>query len=1152
MISAKDCKPAGQDGKLYLTGTQALALLPLIQAQKDRLAGLDTGGFISGYRGSPLGSLDQALWKSKTRLAEAGIVFQPGVNEELGASMVWGSQQACLSPGFSKDGIFGLWYGKGPGLDRAMDAIKHANAAGTSKNGGVVAIVGDDHAARSSTMPHQSEHMLAAAMMPTLNPSSVQEYIDLGLHGFAMSRYCGCWVGMIAVADTVESGAVVDPSPSRACPLLPSPDDFCMPEDGVSIRWPDDKMQQEARLQNIKVYAALAYARKNNLNAIVASPASARLGIMAAGKSWTDTLQALSDLGLDEDGCAKAGIRLLKLGMSWPLEPEIVKTFALGLDEILVVEEKRPVLEYQLKEQLYNWDGALRPRVVGKFDERGEWASPRGSWLLPAQGELTPAMIALAIASRIEGFYSSEAMAARVSFLRAKSAELSRPRDALARAPHYCSGCPHSTSTKLPEGSRALGGIGCHYMATWISPQTQTFSQMGGEGVGWAAMAPFTSESHIFANLGDGTYFHSGSLAIRQAIATKANITYKVLYNDAVAMTGGQPVDGLLSPAKMLWQIHAEGPQAMAVVADDISRYDGIELPLGVQLFARSEMDAVQKKMRSIAGCTIILYDQTCAAEKRRRRKRGLHPDPAKRVFINAAACEGCGDCGSKSNCLSILPLETELGRKRQIDQNSCNKDYSCLDGFCPSLVTVRGGVPRPPAPQSQAGLAPIPHPKLPSLDQRPWSALIAGVGGTGVVTIGQTLGMAAHLAGLDVETLDQTGLAQKGGAVSSHIRIARQGFPLLAPRIADGQCDLMLAADLATAASAESIAKIMAGRTVIVANADVLPSSDFIRSPDEPLKAAPMSKLLAESCGGLFFDIAARRAAVALFGEEIAANFLMAGFAWQKGLIPIPLSAIERAIEANGASPAMNKAAFEAGRRAAFDPPWLSKACGSKARIAPKPEPTFDERRESERQGLLLWGGEASARPHANFLSRASEILPANMPLRAEILDQAMRSRFKLAAYKDEYEVARLFGASFAAEISEQFAGDVKIEFHLAAPLLSKDGKKRSFGPWMGKAMRILVPLRFLRGTVFDPFGFGAERKDEQLDASVFEEDFLAAAGAASPGQASLTLALARNGLDIKGYGHVKTASRAKALAARQALMGQIFDGSSLGAKKQ
>lgn len=1145
MISAKDCNPAGQDEKLYLTGTQALALLPLIQAQKDRLAGLDTGGFISGYRGSPLGSLDQALWKSKARLAEAGIVFQPGINEELGASMVWGSQQAALSPGFAKDGIFGLWYGKGPGLDRAMDAIKHANSAGTSKNGGVVAIVGDDHAARSSTMPHQSEHMLAAAMMPTLNPSSVQEYIDFGLHGFAMSRYCGCWVGMIAVADTVESGAVVDPSPSRALPVLPTEEEFPMPLDGVSIRWPDDKMQQEARLQNTKVYAALAYARKNNLNAIMANPASARLGIMASGKSWLDTLQALSDLGLDEAGCAEAGIRLLKLGMSWPLEPEIVKTFASGLDEILVVEEKRPVLEYQLKEQLYNWDGAIRPRVVGKFDERGEWASPRGSWLLPAQGELTPAMIALAIASRIGEFHSSEIMAARVSFLTAKSAELSRPRDALARAPHYCSGCPHSSSTKLPEGSRALGGIGCHYMATWISPQTQTFSQMGGEGVGWAAMAPFTSESHIFANLGDGTYFHSGSLAIRQAISSKANITYKVLYNDAVAMTGGQPVDGSLSPAKMLWQIYAEGPEAIAVVADDIGRYEGVELPPGAKLYPRAEMDAVQKQMRAISGCTIILYDQTCAAEKRRRRKRGLHPDPAKRVFINAAACEGCGDCGTKSNCLSILPLETELGRKRQIDQNSCNKDYSCLDGFCPSLVTVHGGALRPPARQDPASLAPIPDPTLPSLDERPWSALIAGVGGTGVVTIGQTLGMAAHLAGLDVETLDQTGLAQKGGAVSSHIRIARRGLPLLAPRIADGECDLMLAADLATASSAESIAKIMSGRTFIVANSDVLPSSEFIRSPDASLKAAPMSKLLFESSGGLFSEIAARRSAVALFGEEIAANFLMAGFAWQRGLIPIPRHAIESAIEANGASPAMNKAAFEAGRRAAFDPAWLAKACGAKAGIAPKLPPTFDEQRESERQGLLLWGGGAAARAHSDFLLRASDILHADMPLRDEILDQAMRSRFKLAAYKDEYEVARMFGSQFAAEISAQFAGPVKIEFHLAAPLLSKSGQKRSFGPWMGKAMRVLAPLRVLRGSIFDPFGFGSERKAERLDASIFEADFLAAAGAASPQQAPLALAVARSGLDIKGYGHVKTARRSKALESRQALMAQIFDGS-------
>lgn len=827
-------------GRVYLSGYQALVRLLLIQRERDEAAGLNTAGFVSGYRGSPLGGLDQTLWKAKAHLADHHIVFQPGINEDMAATAVWGSQQVNLSPAATYDGVFALWYGKGPGVDRCGDVFRHANAAGSSRFGGVLAVAGDDHAAKSSTLPHQTDHFFKSMMMPVLAPAGVQEYIDLGVHGYALSRYSGCWVAFKALADTVETSASVDVDPLRVQAVLPT--DFELPADGLNIRWPDPPLVQERRLLHYKLYAALAYCRANQLNRVVIDAPQPRLGIITAGKAYLDVRQAFDDLGIDEQLAAEIGIRLYKVGMVWPLESEGVRKFAEGLEEILVVEEKRQLLEYQMKEELYNWREDVRPRVVGKFDEKGEWAMltkpgrdgrpvvDHGDWLLPAAGELTPAMIARVIADRIGRFFTSERIQARLAFLEAKERALSDRVFQIDRIPTFCPGCPHNTSTHVPEGSRALAGIGCHYMVTWMPERrTGTFTQMGGEGVPWVGQAPFTREKHIFANLGDGTYFHSGILAIRQAVSAKVNITYKILYNDAVAMTGGQPVDGVLTVPLLVQQLGAEGVTNIVVVTDGTPRaYGPADIP-HVPMRHRDELDAIQRELRESGGVSALIYDQTCAAEKRRRRKRGTYPDPATRVFINEAVCEGCGDCGEVSNCMAVVPVETDLGRKRAIDQSACNKDYSCLKGFCPSFVTIEGGrlaKGRGLHGAEHAFAEPSP-PALPDTT-RPYGILVTGVGGTGVVTIGALIGMAAHLDGKGVTVLDMTGLAQKGGSVYSHIRIANHPGDLHAVRIAAGDADAVIGGDVVVSASTEALAKMATGRSRAVINCTETPTSDF------------------------------------------------------------------------------------------------------------------------------------------------------------------------------------------------------------------------------------------------------------------------------------------------------------------------------------
>ncbi|MFN3988386.1 MAG: indolepyruvate ferredoxin oxidoreductase family protein [Rhodocyclaceae bacterium] len=1146
-------------GRVFMTGYQALVRLLLIQSARDAAAGLDTAGFVSGYRGSPLGGLDQTLWKARKHLEARNIVFQPGVNEDLAATAVWGSQQVNLSPHAKHDGVFAMWYGKGPGVDRCGDVFRHANAAGSSRCGGVLVIAGDDHAAKSSTLPHQTDHFFKSMMMPVLAPAGVQEYIDFGVHGYALSRYSGCWVAFKALADTVETSASVDVDPQRVRVEIPA--DFALPPDGLNIRWPDPPLAQERRLLHFKLYAALAYCRANHLNQLLIDAPAPRLGIITAGKAYLDVRQALDDLGIDEALAAEIGIRLYKVGMVWPLESDGVRHFAEGLDEILVVEEKRQLLEYQLKEELYNWREDVRPRVVGKFDEKGEWARlakpdgtiDHGEWLLPAAGELTPAMIARVIAARIGRFFTSDQIKARLSFLEAKEKALSNRVFAIDRVPTFCSGCPHNTSTHVPEGSRALAGIGCHYMVTWMPERrTGTFTQMGGEGVPWVGQAPFTEESHIFANLGDGTYFHSGLLAIRQAVAARVNITYKILYNDAVAMTGGQPHDGELTVPRIVRQLQAEGVTNIVVVTDGTPRaYGPADLP-HVPIRHRDELDAIQRDLRASPGVTALIYDQTCAAEKRRRRKRGLYPDPPRRVFINEAVCEGCGDCGEASNCMSILPLETEFGRKRRIDQSSCNKDYSCLNGFCPSFVTIEGGRPRKGRvlQADETSFGDLPEPQLPTTEA-PFGILVTGVGGTGVVTIGALIGMAAHLDGKGVTVLDMTGLAQKGGSVFSHVRIADRPESLHAVRVAAGEADAVIGGDLVVTASTEALAKMAGGKTRAVVSRAETPTSDFAHNPDWQFPLDKMERTIRESLGGAdgispveFID--AQDLAVTLMGDAIAANLLLLGFAWQRGMVPVSHAALMEAIALNGVAVDMNRKAFLWGRRAAHDLELVTRIARPAVVVPLKPR-SVDEVIALRAETLVDYQDEAYAQRYRALVARVreAELRVTGDPASTRLTEAVARNYFKLLAYKDEYEVARLYAdPAFWKEVDAAFEGDFTVRFHLAPPFMSHPDPltgripKKAFGPRMRKLFEWLARFRRLRGTRWDLFGRSAERRKERELIAVYEQDVAELLGQLSFLRMPLAVEIASLPASVRGFGHVKARNIERFEAERSAAL--------------
>ena len=1109
--------------RFYLTGTQALVRLPLLQRQRDLAAGRNTAGFISGYRGSPLGQVDIQMWQARKHLEANHIQFRPAVNEELAAPAIWGSQQVPLLRGARYDGVFAYWYGKGPGVDRAGDAFRHANYFGTTPTGGVLLMAGDDHGCKSSTLPHQSEPALIAAAVPVLVPADVHDLLELGLHGWAMSRWSGRYIGFKTVADVVDSSASV--AFDLATFVTANPEGS---HPNAGYRLPDPPMEQEARVFNVGLPAAQSYVRANGLDRIVLDPSGARIGIVTVGKSYHDTRQALADLGVHST------VRLLKMALVWPVDPEIIRTFARGLEEIIVIEEKSPILEQQIRDILY--DARDRPRVLGKRDETG-------ASYLKANGEFSSTELALALAPRLDRVLDSEDLRARLARLQQLAPA---PEPAALRRPYFCSGCPHNTSTKVIDGSRALGGIGCHTLALYMDRSTDTFSQMGGEGIAWVGQAPFTEEKHVFANLGDGTYFHSGYMAIRAAVAAGVNITYKILYNDAVAMTGGQPIDGTISVPQITRQVAAEGVVRIAVVTDEPEKHADVkDFAPGVTVHHRHDLQEVERQFRDTSGATVIIYDQTCASEKRRRRKRGTFPDPQKRAFINPAVCEGCGDCSRASNCLSVQPLETEFGTKRKIDQSSCNKDFSCVDGFCPSFVTVHGGKLRK-HPHSASEAFAVPNPTFPSLD-KPYDILVTGIGGTGIVTIGALIGMAAHLDGAHVTVLDQMGMAQKGGSVFSHIRLAADEEQLHGLRIGRADTDLLLACDMVVAASKETIATLKQGASHVILNTAEIPTGDFVMHSDTALPALQLRRAIATAAGAENTDlINASAIATALLGDTIATNLFMLGYAWQKGRIPLTEESLLRAISLNGTAVAANTAAFKWGRCAAADLARVTTEAG--ITTAPPRETTLDDIIESRMKHLTAYQNRRTANRYKSLVDRVRETEGRIFSGVTTLAEAVAKNYAKLIAYKDEYEVARLYTSKeFKATLAAQFEDPEKLEFHLAPPILAKrdprtvELQKRSFGPWMLTTFRILARLKPLRGTRLDPFARTEERRAERQLITDYEALINQLLPTLSPATLQTSVALASLPEKIRGFGHVKERAIRQAETERSKLLEQL-----------
>nr|WP_280821879.1 indolepyruvate ferredoxin oxidoreductase family protein [Mesorhizobium soli] len=1121
MPSALDERYTLERGRILVSGTQALVRLAMVQRQRDLAAGLNTAGYVSGYRGSPLAGFDREMASAKKYLKANHIVFQPGLNEDMAATAVWGTQQAGMFPGSRYDGVFSMWYGKGPGVDRSMDVIRHANAVGTGKHGGVLLLVGDDHGAVSSTLPHQSEHNLISAMVPLLSPAGVGEYIDYGLFGWALSRYSGAWVGFKCQTEIVECSATVDLNPERLTIFTP---DLALPADGLSMRWPDISHAMERRLET-KLQAVQAFARANRFDREVWASPPARLGIVSTGKSWLDLMGALSLLGIDEASAKKLGIKVYKVGMVWPLEPEGLRSFAEGLEELLVVEEKRPVIEEQIKAQLFNMPADRRPQVSGKTDTRG---AP----LLSSLGELGPLSIARAILAWVGGKAPElKARAPQISALGAATTPVEP--GLLKREPYFCSGCPHSTSTVLPNGSRASTGIGCHMMVVGMERDTATFTQMGGEGGSWIGLSPFTDEKHIFVNMGDGTYFHSGLLAIRAAIAAKVNATYKILFNDAVAMTGGQRHDGELSVPLIVGQVLAEGASRVVVVSERPELLAG-QFSREVEVHHRDQLDRVQRELREVGGVSVLIYDQVCAAEKRRRRKRGTFPVSPKRAFINELVCEGCGDCSAVSNCISVEPRETELGRKRAINQSSCNTDLSCIKGFCPSFLTIEGGRLRKPKATAGAGAdAELAEPILPTLGEQPYSILLTGIGGTGVITVSAILSQAAHIDGLSLVTLDQTGLAQKNGAVVSHIRLCRTPERINAARIGVGEADLVLGFDLVVAASQSAIATFAKERTKAVVDDHFAPTASFVKDTTIDFREeATLRQLHNAADEGAVVTLPAMKLATALFGDAIAANMFLLGHAWQKGLVPVSHAAIDKAIDLNGAGVAMNRAAFAWGRRSAVDLDFVCRQARIMA-APPKETKTLAEIVEHRADFLTAYQDAAYAARYRALVEKARQAEMRVAPGQENLATAVAKAAFKLMSYKDEYEVARLhLDPAMRRRLAEQFEGGYRIKYNLAPPMLARidtrtgHPAKIALGRWIEPAFWLLTKLKGLRGTRFDPFGHTDERKMERR---LIEDYFgLVDELISRLTWANLTVATELAGLpqEIRGYGHVKLAS--------------------------
>ena len=1152
-----------------LTGTQAVVRLALMQKARDSAAGLKTAGYVTGYRGSPIATLEAAFERAAGLCHANDILFHAGLNEDLAATAIWGSQQAELRGEGRYDGVFAIWYGKGPGVDRSGDAFRHANHAGTSKHGGVLALMGDDHTCESSTSAHQSEFAFVDAMIPIFNPAGVQEIIDFGIHGFALSRYAGVWVGLKCVKDNIESTATVDGRLDRVAVTLPAEDEFRMPPGGLNIRLGDQPLIKEARLHDFKRGAILAFARANALDRVIISGGPNRkIGIVTAGKSYLDTLEALDELGLDEVRASGLGIGLYKVALAWPLEPEGIARFAEGLDTLLIIEEKRSLIETQVKEQLF--DTPNRPRVLGKKDEAG-------NWLFPAKGALDPLDIAVAIGERVMRVAPDEGVARRLAELKRLIASRPVEPDAFQRVPYFCAGCPHNTSTVVPDGSRAYAGIGCHYMALWMDRQTEGFTQMGGEGANWIGEAPFSKRAHVFQNMGDGTYVHSGSLAIRAAVAAGVTITFKVLYNDAVAMTGGQKLDGGITVAQIAAQVLAEGVRDVDIVTDEPDKYGAGELPGRVTVHHRRDLDAVQRKLARTAGVTVLIYDQTCAAEKRRRRKRGEAPDPDRRVFINPDVCEGCGDCGKKSNCVAIVPLETGLGRKRAIDQSACNKDFSCLEGFCPSFVTLHGAKVRKvsgraPPTASSSGSPPrqgegnkvttasdhkrvpdvlavpdtgsLPEPILPPLG-KPYAVLVTGVGGTGVVTVSAVLGQAAHLAGLGFGSIDMTGLAQKGGAVACHMRFAARPEDIHAIRVGTAHADVVLGGDLVVTASSKILDAVRPDRTAVVYSSYEMTTGEFARNPQLEVPGCALNDAIRARAGkGPVHAIDAHDLSVKLFGDSMFANVVLLGYAYQLGTIPIAARAIEEAIALNGAAVELNLRAFRLGRLAAAKPGAFGPLL---APPAAKPK-TLDDLVAVRASYLTGYQDAALAGRYRAWVAAAAVLEREKAPGHSGLAEAVARSYFKLLAAKDEYEVARLFSdGRFERMIKEKFEGVRRIEFHLAPPLLARrhpttgEPVKMRFGPWMLPVLRVLAKAKRLRGTRWDLFGYSAERRLERQMITDYERLLEEIAGRLSPATHGTAVALAALPEEIKGFGHVKKRSYAEARQREARLLAEL-----------
>ena len=1059
---------AAQSGRAYMTGTQAITRIVLDQARRDRQAGLNTAGFVSGYRGSPLGGVDLEMWRSRDLLKENRIEFLPAVNEDLAATAMLGSQQVETDPNREVEGVFGLWYGKGPGVDRAGDALKHGNAYGSSPHGGVLVVAGDDHGCVSSSMPHQSDVAFMAWFMPTLNPATVGEYLAFGEYGYALSRYCGMWVGFKAVSETVESATSVVLPPARHF-LAP---DFDIPAAGLHYRWPDLPGPQIEERMEAKKQAVFAFAEANPIDRCIYDNRDATFGIVTTGKGHLDLMEALRLLELDEKACLEFGIDLYKVGMVWPLARRDALDFVRGKREVLVIEEKRGIIESQFKEYFYDHPGDKPEHMAGKRDENG-------NRLVPWTGELSPLHLAPIVAGRLDLVFRTERFSRRARALTDTHGAPLQVAGA-TRTPYFCSGCPHNSSTKVPEGSKALAGIGCHFMASWMDRKTTSLIQMGGEGVNWAASSMFTGGGHIFQNLGEGTYYHSGSMAIRQAIAAGANITYKIFYNDAVAMTGGQPVDGPISVQAIAHEVRAEGVERVALVSDRPEKFSLSDFPAGTTLHHRRDLDPVQREMRNLPGVSVLIYEQTCATEKRRRRKRGTLEDPKHFAVINELVCEGCGDCSVESNCLSIEPKETPFGRKRQVNLSSCNKDFSCLNGFCPSFVTVEGAIRRKKDGSGPSALAAgLEVPERPALEA-PYDLLVTGVGGTGVVTVGALITMAAHLEDRGASVLDFTGFAQKFGPVLSFIRLADSPAAINQVRIDRASANALIGGDIVVSSSPKASATYRKGMRAVLSLSES-PTGDIVRHRDASLAVDVRAQKIAEAIGDTPRTIDANRLAEELLGDTVYANMLLLGFAWQAGLVPISLDALKRAIELNGVAVERNLQAIDWGRIALGNPDALPKTGDSE-----ETDETLDDMIGRRERFLADYQNAAYA---ARYRALVDRVRTRETEIGSQGLTEAVAGGlFKLMAYKDEYEVARLHAdPAFLQKLKDTFEGDFSVHYHLAPPLLplGTDARgrpnKRQFGPWMGRAFRFLARLKSLRSTPFDPFGYTAERREER-----------------------------------------------------------------------